>query len=101
VKFLWFYQHSAGFPPWQPKFDPWSGHVGFLVDTMVLGQDFPEYFGFPCQSYSTYCSTFSNHPIIHHYIVSMLTVLLNNQLVTAPKIICHVLVITVLKVVYD
>jgi hypothetical protein len=25
-------------------------HVGFLVDKVVLGQVFSEYFGFPCQS---------------------------------------------------
>jgi hypothetical protein len=25
-------------------------HVGFVVDKVVLGQAFSEYFGFPCQS---------------------------------------------------
>jgi hypothetical protein len=27
----------------------WSGHVGFVVDKVALGQVFSEYFGFPCQ----------------------------------------------------
>jgi hypothetical protein len=30
-------------------FDPRSGHVGFVVDEVVLGQVFSKYFGFPCQ----------------------------------------------------
>jgi hypothetical protein len=34
-----------------------SGHVGFVVDKMGLGQIFSEYFGFPCQS--------SLHQILH------------------------------------
>jgi hypothetical protein len=29
---------------------------GFVVEKMALGQDFSEYFGFPCHSYSTHCS---------------------------------------------
>jgi hypothetical protein len=28
-----------------------SGHVGFMVDKVALGQVFSEYFGFPCQSF--------------------------------------------------
>jgi hypothetical protein len=31
-------------------FEPGSGHVGFVVDKVALGQVFSEYFGFPCQS---------------------------------------------------
>jgi hypothetical protein len=31
-------------------FKPGSGHVGFVVDKVALGQVFSEYFGFPCQS---------------------------------------------------
>jgi hypothetical protein len=27
-----------------------SGHVGFVVDKVALGQVFSKYFGFPCQS---------------------------------------------------
>jgi hypothetical protein len=33
--------------------------VEFVVDKMALGQDFSEYFGFPCQS--------SFHQIPHHH----------------------------------
>jgi hypothetical protein len=40
----------AGFPPRRPGFDPRSGHVGVVVDKVVLGQNFSKYFGFPCQS---------------------------------------------------
>jgi hypothetical protein len=41
---------AAGFPPRRPGFEPGSGHVGFVVDKVALGQVFSEYFGFPCQS---------------------------------------------------
>jgi hypothetical protein len=37
--------------------DPRSGHVGYVVDQMVLWQLFYEYFGFPCQ--------FSFHKLFH------------------------------------
>jgi hypothetical protein len=33
-----------------PGFEPKSGHVGFVVDKVALGQVFSEYFSFPCQS---------------------------------------------------
>jgi hypothetical protein len=36
-----------------------SGHVGFVVDKVALGQIFSEYFGFPCQS--------SFHQFLHHH----------------------------------
>jgi hypothetical protein len=41
----------AGFPPRRPGFNPRSGHVGFVVDKVALGQVFSEYFGFPYQSF--------------------------------------------------
>jgi hypothetical protein len=31
--------------------------VGFVLDKVALGQVFSEYFGFPCQSFSTNFST--------------------------------------------
>jgi hypothetical protein len=37
----------ADFPPRQPGFEPGSGHVGFVVDKVELGQVFSAYFGFP------------------------------------------------------
>jgi hypothetical protein len=49
----------AGFPPWRPRFDPRSFHVGFVVDKVTLGQVFSKYFGFPCQ--------FSLHWLLHIY----------------------------------
>jgi hypothetical protein len=38
---------------------PGSGHVGFVVDKVALGQVFSEYFGFPCQS--------SFHQLLHNH----------------------------------
>jgi hypothetical protein len=46
----------ADFPPRRPGFA--SGqHVVFVVDKAALGQDFSEYFGFPCQLF---------HQFLHH-----------------------------------
>jgi hypothetical protein len=50
------------FPPRRPGFDPRSGHLGFVVDKVVLGQVFSEYFGFPCQS--------SFHRLLHTHHLS-------------------------------
>jgi hypothetical protein len=54
----------AGFPPWRPGFEPRSGHVGFVVGKVALGQVFSEYFDFPCQ--------FLFHRLlhIHHHLSS-------------------------------
>jgi hypothetical protein len=46
----------AGFPPWQPGFNPGSGQMGFVVHKVALGQVFSKYFGFPCHSF---------HQILH------------------------------------
>jgi hypothetical protein len=53
-----------GFPQRGPWFETTSGHVGFVVDEVALGQDFSKYFGFPCQ--------FSFHRLlhIHHHLSS-------------------------------
>jgi hypothetical protein len=48
----------AGFPPRRPGFDPRSGHVGFVVDKVTLGQVFSD-FGFPCQ--------YSFHQLLHNH----------------------------------
>jgi hypothetical protein len=42
----------AGFQPRRPGFEPGSGQLGYVVDKVALGQVFPQYFGFPCQSSS-------------------------------------------------
>jgi hypothetical protein len=39
-----------------------SGHVGFVVDKVALGQVFSEYFGFPCQ--------FSFQRLLHNHYLS-------------------------------
>jgi hypothetical protein len=49
----------TGFPPRRPEFKPGSGHVGFVVDELALGQVFSEYFGFPCQ--------LAFHLLLHNY----------------------------------
>jgi hypothetical protein len=43
----------AGFPVRRPGFEGRSGHVGFVVNKVALGQVFSEYFGFPCQFLSS------------------------------------------------
>jgi hypothetical protein len=48
-----------GFPPRRPGFEPGSGHVGFVVDKVALGQVFSEYFGFPGKS--------SFHQLLHNH----------------------------------
>jgi hypothetical protein len=52
-------QLVACFPTWQPRFKPRSGHVGFLVDKVVLGLVLFEYFSFPCPS--------SFHQLLHNH----------------------------------
>jgi hypothetical protein len=47
----------SGFPPQLSDFEPRSGHTGFLVDKVALGQVFSEHFGFPANSHSIDCST--------------------------------------------
>jgi hypothetical protein len=44
---------------WLLRFDPRSGHVGFVVDKVAVGQVFSEYFGFSCQS--------SFHRLLHNH----------------------------------
>jgi hypothetical protein len=39
----------AGFSPRWPGFHTRSVYVEFVVENVVLGQVFSEYFGFPCQ----------------------------------------------------
>jgi hypothetical protein len=54
----------AGFPARWPWFEPRSGHVGFVVNKVTLGQVFSEYFGFTCQ--------FSFHTLPHtHHLSSV------------------------------
>jgi hypothetical protein len=52
----------TGFPSRRPGFDPRSGHVGFVVDKVALGQVFSEYFGFHCR--------FSFHWLLHTHQLS-------------------------------
>jgi hypothetical protein len=50
------------FPPRQPGFEPKSGHVGFVVDKVAVGQIFSEYFGYPYH--------FSFHRLLHTHHLS-------------------------------
>jgi hypothetical protein len=47
----------AEFPPTQAVFELGTGHLGFVVDRVVLGHVLSEYFGFLCQ--------FSFHRLLH------------------------------------
>jgi hypothetical protein len=49
----------AGFPPGRLWLDARSGLVGFVVKKVALGQDFSEYFLFPC--------LLSFHQLFHIY----------------------------------
>jgi hypothetical protein len=53
-----------GFLMLRTGFDPRSGHVGFVVDKVALGQGFSKYyFGFPCQSsFYTFYKLLHAHP---------------------------------------
>jgi hypothetical protein len=53
----------AGFPLWLFRFEPRSGHVGFVVDKVALGQVFSKYLVSPVNHHSTNCSTMT---IIYH-----------------------------------
>jgi hypothetical protein len=52
-------QLVAGFLLRRSGFEPGPGHVGFVGDTVELGQVFSEYFGFPCQP--------SFHQLLHNH----------------------------------
>jgi hypothetical protein len=54
--------YSPASQPRRPRFEPRSGHVGFVVDKVKLGQVFSECFGFPCQ--------FSFHRLLHAHHLS-------------------------------
>jgi hypothetical protein len=43
-------------------------HVGFVVDKAALGEDFSEYFGFPCQSFHLFLH-YRNHPGLAQYAI--------------------------------
>jgi hypothetical protein len=44
-----------------------SGHVGFVMDKVAVGQVFSEYFVSPANFHSTDCSTFIiYHPVLVH-----------------------------------
>jgi hypothetical protein len=50
----------ASFTPWRTAFERRSGHVGFVVGKVALGQVFSEYFSSPAKFHSTNCSTITN-----------------------------------------
>jgi hypothetical protein len=54
--------HSSGFPPRRPVLEPRSGHMGFVVEKVVLKQVFSEFFGFLCE--------FSFHRLRHTHRLS-------------------------------
>jgi hypothetical protein len=59
-------------------FEPESGHVGFVVDKVALGQVFSEYFGFTCQ--------FSFHRLLHtHHHLSSGTGIVGQLVADVPS----------------
>jgi hypothetical protein len=50
-------------PTMAVRFEPGSGHVGFVVDNAALGQVFSEYVG----SLANYCTDCSTMIINHHH----------------------------------
>jgi hypothetical protein len=58
--------------------EPGSGHVGFVLENVALGQVFSEYFGFPCQS--------SFHQLLHnHHHPSSMTGTIGQTVATVPS----------------
>jgi hypothetical protein len=55
----------AGFPPRRPRFEPGSGHVGFVVDKVHWGKFSPSFSVSPANLYSTDCSTITT---IYHLV---------------------------------
>jgi hypothetical protein len=54
---------SRRLPTTAARVEPRSGHMGFVVDKVALGQIFSQYFRFPCQ--------FSFHQFLHtHHLPS-------------------------------
>jgi hypothetical protein len=45
-----------------PWFKPESGHAGFVLDRVALGQVFSEYFGSPCKTFHRLFHTDYHHP---------------------------------------
>jgi hypothetical protein len=76
---------SCRLPSAEAGFDPRPVDVGFVVDNVLFGQVFSEYFGFPCQ--------FSSHRLLHtHYLSSVVgtigqivAVVISGLSVTHPK----------------
>jgi hypothetical protein len=51
------------------------GHVGFVVDSVALGQAFSEYFGFPCQlSFHRMLQTYLSRAVIIGHIAADVTI---------------------------
>jgi hypothetical protein len=51
---------SRRFPPRRSGFEPWSEHVGFVLDKAALGQVFSEHFVFHLQTFHRLLHT--HHP---------------------------------------
>jgi hypothetical protein len=78
----WLRRLAAGLPGRRPEFDPRSVHVGFLVDKMVLGQGFPEYFSLPLSISFHRCSITRKMTIII-IIIIILIIMLHEKLKVA------------------
>jgi hypothetical protein len=76
---------NVSFPLWQPKFEPGSGHVGFVVGKVSLGR-FSSSTSVSLAKLSTNCSTLiiNHHPAL---IISYILINLRSGLssLTPPK----------------
>jgi hypothetical protein len=61
----WLKRLAAGFPSQWRRFDFRSGHVRFVVDSVVFGRFSPSTSVSPANSHVSICSLFLNHPIIN------------------------------------
>jgi hypothetical protein len=75
----------TGLSQWRLGFDPRSGFVGFVVDKIAFGWEVSDTSVSPHNSYETSCFILNYYPIIRHWICSILTASLNNQLRTNKK----------------
>jgi hypothetical protein len=71
----------AGFPPRRLGFEPGSGHVGFVVDKVPLGQVFSKYLGFHCQ--------FAFHWLLHTHHLSSRAGTIGQTVATVPSGLSH------------
>jgi hypothetical protein len=68
---------AAGLPPLRPGFDTRSGHVGFVVDKVALGQVSPRLLRFfPCRFHSTAAPLLGKGQIVAVIIIIIIIIII-------------------------